>query len=87
MALELLTITDLKQFKSELFLELRALLQAKQDSDMPLKSREVCRLLRISPGTLQTLKRNGTLRPIKIGGTHYFRKSDVQMLFNKKAGP
>ena len=39
---------------------------------------EVCRRLRISPRTLQTLRDNGTLAFTKIGNRTYYRPDDVE---------
>ena len=40
--------------------------------------RSVCRRLRISPRTLQTLRDNGTLAFTKIGNRTYYRPDDVE---------
>jgi len=45
-----------------------------------LKAHEVRRLLKISPGTLQTLKANGTIPYTKIGGVHFFDYEDIQQV-------
>jgi len=45
-----------------------------------LKSAEVRRLLGISPGTLQNLRVNGSLPFRKIGGTIYYKLSDIHRL-------
>ena len=39
---------------------------------------DVCRKLRISPRTLQTLRDNGTLAFTKIGNRTYYRLEDVE---------
>jgi hypothetical protein len=73
MALNILTNDDLQQFKTELFAELRSIL--KSESAQPkrwLKSEEVKKLLKVSPGTLQTLRINGTLQFTRIGGIIYY---------------
>ena len=44
---------------------------------------EVRKLLNISPGTLQTLRINGTLPYTKIGGTMYYNLKDIEKLLNK----
>jgi hypothetical protein len=36
--------------------------------------------LGISAGTLQNLRINGTLTPSKVGGTHFYKRSDIQKL-------
>lgn len=43
-----------------------------------MDSHAVCRKLRISPSTLQTLRDNGTLAFTKIGNRTYYRQEDVE---------
>ena len=43
-----------------------------------MDSHAVCRKLRISPRTLQTLRDNGTLAFTKIGNRTYYRLEDVE---------
>lgn len=43
-----------------------------------MDSHAVCRKLRISPRTLQTLRNNGTLAFTKIGNRTYYRQEDVE---------
>ena len=45
-----------------------------------MDNHEVCRRLRISPRTLQTLRDNGTLAFTKIGNRTYYRPDDVQRI-------
>jgi hypothetical protein len=75
-AIELITKEDLKQFKSELLTEIKVLIQPGQSKQW-LKSNEVRKLLNISPGTLQNLRINGTLRYTKIGGMMYYKLEDI----------
>lgn len=85
MPLELLTLKDLNDFKAELIRELKQLL-SKSDLSKPkklLKSREVRSMLRISPGTLQNLRRNETLCYRKIGGIIYYHYEDIERLMRK----
>ncbi|HEY9560040.1 MAG TPA: helix-turn-helix domain-containing protein [Anseongella sp.] len=79
MQVEILTREDLKQFKTELLDELKEALNSRQyPPDKPwLKSTEVRKLLNISPGTLQTLRINGTLRSTKVGGSLYYKYEDI----------
>lgn len=69
---QLITIADLKEFKKQLIEELLFALKppANQSQKKWLKSHEVRRLLKISPGTLQTLKSNGVIPYTKVGGVH-----------------
>ena len=82
MPLELLTIKDLHDFKTELLRELKQLLSKDEDaiSKKLLKSPEVCKILRISPGTLQNLRRNETLGCRKLGGIIYYHREDIERL-------
>lgn len=46
-----------------------------------LDSDDVCRLLGISPRTLQTMRENGTLAYTKISHKVYYRPEDVKAVF------
>ena len=48
-----------------------------------LKSSEVRKLLKISPGTLQNLRINGTLNYNRIGGTIYYKYDDILKMLDK----
>ena len=64
---------------------LKELLSAKKE-DKPaqwLKSSEVRKLLRISPGTLQNLRINGTLNFKRIGGIIYYKYEDIQNMLGE----
>ncbi len=61
--------------------EMKHLLKPGQgQSKQWLKSYEVRKLLNISPGTLQNLRVNGTLRYTKIGGLLYYKYEDITKL-------
>lgn len=47
-----------------------------------MKSHEVRRLLKISPGTLQTLKSSGILPYTKMGGVHFYDYEENNKYFN-----
>lgn len=81
-AIELITREDLKQFKSELLSEIRTIISPANGgaSKQWLKSAEVRKLLNVSPGTLQNLRINGTLRYTKIGGMMYYKLEDIHKL-------
>jgi hypothetical protein len=79
--IEMITREDLKQFKSELLDEMRQIMKPGQgQSKQWLKSVEVRTMLNISPGTLQNLRINGTLRFTKIGGMMYYKLEDIHKL-------
>lgn len=88
MSVELLTKHDLQQFKAELLQELQNLLtEAKTEKRKWLKSYEVREMLGISPGTLQTLRINGTLAYTKIGGLMFYNYEDLVKLMDGKRKP
>lgn len=88
MAIEVITREDLNEFRALLLSDLNKLLNSKpQQQKQWLKSNEVRKLLKISSGTLQNLRINGTLSYTKIGGILYYANSDLEnvLLTNKVA--
>jgi hypothetical protein len=85
MPAQIITTDDLREFKVELIDEIRVLISEQKNPVLKkwLKSLEVRRLLNISPGTLQTLRINGTLPYTKIGGTNYYNASDIDVLLSQ----
>jgi DNA-directed RNA polymerase subunit F len=81
MNVELITREDLREFKNELLNEIKQIMQPGQgQSKRWLKSSEVRKMLNISPGTLQNLRINGTLRFIKIGSIMYYKLEDINKI-------
>ena len=81
MAIEVITREDLNEFRSLLLNDLLEIIQSKpQQTKQWLKSKEVRKLLNISPGTLQTLRINKTLTYTKIGGILYYDNADIDKL-------
>ena len=81
MNVELITKQDLREFKNDLLTEIKQIVKPGQgQSKQWLKSVEVRKLLNISPGTLQNLRINGTLRYSKIGGMMYYKLEDIHKL-------
>lgn len=80
MPTSIITTEDLKEFKKELLSDIQELLIKQQNGVTKkwLKSTEVMKLLKISPGTLQNFRVNGTLPFTKIGGIIYYEASDIQ---------
>ena len=52
-----------------------------------LKSSEVRKLLKISPGTLQNLRINGTLSFTKIGSIIYYSYEDIEAMLDSNKKP
>jgi Helix-turn-helix domain len=85
---QILTVDDLNDFKRQLLFEIKSLLkeQGGQPTKKWLKSRDVRKLLNISPGTLQTLRMKGILPYKRVGGLIYHDSDDIQrMLESNKA--
>ncbi|MBZ9629766.1 helix-turn-helix domain-containing protein [Salegentibacter sp. LM13S] len=79
MATSIITTEDLASFKKELLGEIKVLLQeqGKFSSKKYLKSTDVMKMLKISPGTLQNLRVNGTLPYSKIGGLIFYEADKI----------
>lgn len=77
---QLITTDDLEQFGKQLVVDLIAALnnQNGNTSKKWMKSNEVQRMLKISPGTLQTLKMSRVIPYTKIGGVHFYDHQDIQ---------
>ena len=87
MNVELITRDDLKQFKSELILELKQIFKPETaHTEQWLRSAEVRKLLKISAGTLQNLRINGTLPFRKIGSIMYYSYNDIVNLLEEGGG-
>ncbi|MCJ8208565.1 helix-turn-helix domain-containing protein [Mucilaginibacter sp. RS28] len=82
MNLEIITKEDLRKFESRLLTKIKKLVQLNGHgvSKQWLKSNDVRKLLKISPGTLQNLRINGTLRYTKIGSIVYYKQEDINKL-------
>ena len=82
-AIELMTKEDLMQMENRLLNAIKALNHSGNNGAQRkqwLKSQEVRKLLNISPGTLQNLRINGTLRFTKIGGILFYKEEDINKL-------
>jgi hypothetical protein len=82
MAASIITTEDLMEFKIDLLQEIKKIIQSTETNPIKkwLKSKEVIKLLNISPGTLQNLRINGTLTYTKIGGTIYYDNTTIEKL-------
>ncbi len=85
MAIEVVTKDDLLEFRHRLLDDLRKLLQTQpaEPQQQWLKSSEVRKLLKISPGTLQNFRINGTLSYTRIGGILYYSYQDIIKLMEQ----
>ncbi len=88
MSVNILTTDDLLNFKAELFSELKTILKTEAAPIKKwLKSDEVKKILKVSPGTLQTLRINGTLQYTKLGGIIYYDYEHIQKTMKDNLRP
>jgi len=86
MAMEILTVEDLQQAKSEIIQEIRSFFVEQKIVDAKkrwIKTNDVVRILKISPGTIQTLRLNGILPFSKIGSVIFYDIDDIEQLLEK----
>lgn len=83
--IEIISKEDLLQFKNELIQEIKAIIKpAREETKQWLRSKDVRKMLKISPGTLQTLRINGTLRFTKVGSIMFYKYEDIARLLDNK---
>lgn len=89
MPANILTTEDLMEFKQELLEEFKKLLnhQGSISHKRWLKSTEVMDLLKISPGTLQNFRINGTIPYTKIGGILYYDSEEINKILISNRTP
>lgn len=85
MPTSIITTDDLRDFKMELLEEIKELLSQKGGYSPKkwLKSTDVMKMLKISPGTLQNLRINGTLPYTKIGGLIYYDALEIEKVMEE----
>ncbi|HEY4325146.1 MAG TPA: helix-turn-helix domain-containing protein [Mucilaginibacter sp.] len=84
--IDFITRQDLEKFKQELFAELKALGKINTPDEAAkkwLKGSEVRKMLKISSGTLQKLRINGTIKFTKIDTLYYYKYEDIVKLLEK----
>lgn len=87
MATEIITKDDLDEFRMKLLNDIRAIIGTPDEGKRKLlKSYQVKNMLKISPGTLQNLRVNGTLPFTKIGGIIYYKYEDIMKIFDSNKG-
>lgn len=85
MATSIVTLEDLEVFRQKLLADFQNILSQKKivSTRRWLKSHEVMRLLLISPGTLQTLRLNGTIPFTKIGNVIFYEYKDIEKMIEE----
>lgn len=84
---EIITTDDLREFKIELLEDIKKLLKTTASPGIKkyLKSAEMMRLLKVSPGTLQTLRINGTIPYTKIGGIIFYDAEEIYKVMEENS--
>ena len=80
---QVVTKRDLLNFGNLLLSEIKNSKTTETPTKQWLKSAEVRELLKISPGTLQNLRINGTLKYKRIGGIIYYNYEDIEKILEK----
>jgi hypothetical protein len=81
MTVELITKDDLEQFRQSMLQDLQLLLSKRTEEPQKyLKSYQVKNMLKISGGTLHTLRANGTIKFTRIGHIIYYNYEDIIQL-------
>lgn len=81
---QLITKAHLEEFKDDLLSEIAQLIQKASIGGTPkwLKTDEVKKMLNVSSGTLQTMRRSGSLPYTKIGGIIYYNMDDIHRMMD-----
>jgi Helix-turn-helix domain len=77
-----ITKKDLLNLTNLMLGEIKQMIGAQEQPAQWLKSSEVRKLLKISPGTLQNLRINGTLNFTRIGSIIYYKYDDILKILN-----
>lgn len=81
MSHELITKDDLEKFRQSLLNDIKRILEpSKKQTDEWLRCSDVRKLLKVSTGTIQNLRISGKLKSNKVGGIHFYRRSDVEQM-------
>ena len=84
MSIEVITKEDLEQFRVRLLEDIKKLAMPGEVIKKEwLKGSEVRKMLKISSGTLQTLRINQIFHGSKIGGIYYYRMEEIEKLLEK----
>lgn len=85
MPTSIITTDDLREFKIELLDGVKEIITTNSKTGFKkyLKSAEVMEWLQVSPGTLQTLRINGTIPYTKMGGIIYYDAEEIQHILEK----
>ena len=87
MMIDLVTKEDLQRLRLQLLNDMTRIfsdLQIEKENSGWIKSKEVRKVLGISPGTLVTYRKNGTLKCRKVGGHYHYDYESIKAIIDKK---
>lgn len=86
MSLNILTKEDLNLFKSEIIGEMQKLILLNRPVHKKwLRSKEVERMLAISPATLQNYRISGAIKFSKVGNTYFYDYDEINQMLMKNS--
>lgn len=81
----IVTLDDLIAFKSELIEEIKSIINAQSignSNEIWIKTPQLKKMLKISHGTLQHLRVNGTIPYRKVGGIIFYNKDEINKIID-----
>jgi len=83
---QLITQDDLEKFRVKLMMDIKMMLEGHLGKPPKrwLKSYEVRELLKISPGTLHSLRNNGKIPFTRIGGLIYYDAAEIDRVLQEQ---
>ncbi|HET6255366.1 MAG TPA: helix-turn-helix domain-containing protein [Puia sp.] len=83
---QLVTLDDLDKFRVTLMMDIKKMLEGHLSKTPKrwLKSYEVREMLKISPGTLHSLRNNGKIPFTRIGGLIYYDASEIDRVLQDR---
>jgi hypothetical protein len=81
MVIEFITKEELELFRKKLLADFKDILNQNAASNKEwLRGRDVMKMLKISEGTLQSLRVSGKLKFKKIGGIYFYQLADINLM-------
>ena len=83
MALQVITTDDLIHFKNEMLTDIKTIFEKHLPDPYRkwVKTDELKKMLKVSNGTLQNLRINGTLKYSRLGGIIFYDLDHIQKIF------
>jgi hypothetical protein len=83
---QLVTLDDLEKFRVTLMMDIKKMIEGHLGKTPKrwLKSYEVRQMLKISPGTLHTLRSNGKIPFTRIGGLIFYDAVEIDLILQSQ---